>query len=89
MRKLTQKNMKFFLNNPANKIKIDTLNIPITRDIYSLTILKKKSIYDKIKALFISSFAPLQMENIIFSFLKKEKINNSGKLKILIIQTKK
>ncbi len=80
--KIDTKNMKFFLNNPANKIKIDTLNIPITRDIYSLTILKKKSIYDKIKALFISSFAPLQMENIIFSFLKKEKINNSGKLKI-------
>ncbi|MCD2380272.1 RnfABCDGE type electron transport complex subunit D, partial [Borreliella burgdorferi] len=80
--KIDTKKYEIFLNNPANKIKIDTLNIPITRDIYSLTILKKKSIYDKIKALFISSFAPLQMENIIFSFLKKEKINNSGKLKI-------
>ncbi|PRR37001.1 RnfABCDGE type electron transport complex subunit D [Borreliella burgdorferi] len=80
--KIDTKKYEIFLNNPANKIKIDTLNIPITRDIYSLTILKKKSIYDKIKALFISSFAPLQMENIIFSFLKNEKINNSGKLKI-------
>lgn len=80
--KIDTKKYEIFLNNPANKIKINTLNIPITRDIYSLTILKKKSIYDKIKALFISSFAPLQMENIIFSFLKNEKIINSSKLKI-------
>ncbi|WNY69245.1 RnfABCDGE type electron transport complex subunit D [Borreliella andersonii] len=80
--KINTKKYEIFLNNPANKIKINTLNIPITRDIYSLTILKKKSIYDKIKTLFISSFSPLQMENIIFSFFKNEKINNNSKLKI-------
>lgn len=79
--KIDTKKYEIFLNNPANKIKIETLNIPITRDIYSLTILKKKSIYDKIKALFVSSFSPLQMENIIFSYLKKEK-NDNSKLKI-------
>ncbi|SCW36336.1 Na+-translocating ferredoxin:NAD+ oxidoreductase RNF, RnfC subunit [Borreliella japonica] len=80
--KIDTKKYEIFLNNPANKIKIKTLNIPITRDIYSFTILKKKSIYDKIKALFISSFSPLQIENIIFSYLKNEKINDNGKLKI-------
>ncbi|MCD2400997.1 RnfABCDGE type electron transport complex subunit D [Borreliella bissettiae] len=80
--KIDTKKYEIFLNNPANKIRINTLNIPITRDIYSLTILKKKSIYDKIKAFFMSSFSPLQMENIIFSFLKNEKINNNSKLKI-------
>ncbi|WP_210371666.1 RnfABCDGE type electron transport complex subunit D [Borreliella garinii] len=80
--KIDTKKYEIFLNNPANKIKIETLNIPITRDIYSITILKKKSIYDKIRALFISSFSPLQMEDIIFSYLKNEKINDNSKLKI-------
>ncbi|WKC81329.1 RnfABCDGE type electron transport complex subunit D [Borreliella tanukii] len=80
--KIDTKKYEIFLNNPANQIKIKTLNIPITRDIYSITILKKKSIYDKIRALFIPSFSPLQMENIIFSYLKNKKINDSNKLKI-------
>ncbi|WPM06215.1 RnfABCDGE type electron transport complex subunit D [Borreliella sinica] len=80
--KIDTKKYEIFLNNPANKIKVTTLNIPITRDIYSLTILKKKSIYDKIRTFFISSFSPLQIENIIFSHLKNKKINDKGKLKI-------
>ncbi|QFI14229.1 RnfABCDGE type electron transport complex subunit D [Borrelia sp. CA_690] len=80
--KIDTKKYEIFLNNPANKIKINTLNIPITRDVYSLTILKKKSLYDKIKGLFISSFSPLQMENIIFSYLKNEKKNDTNELKI-------
>ncbi|AJA89920.1 membrane protein [Borreliella chilensis] len=80
--KIDTKKYEIFLNNPANKIKIATLNVPVTRDIYSLTILKKKSIYDKIKALFISSFSALQMEDIIFSYLKNEKKNDNSKLKI-------
>ncbi len=32
--------------------------------------------------MFISSFSPLQMEDIIFSYLKNEKINDNSKLKI-------
>lgn len=59
-----------FLNNPANKIKINNLNVPITRDIYSITILRKESIFSKIKLLKIPSFSPLYMEEIILSKIK-------------------
>ncbi|ASQ28905.1 hypothetical protein CDQ96_00350 [Borrelia miyamotoi] len=61
-----------FLNNPLNKIKINNLNVPITRDIYSITILRKESIFSKIKLLKIPSFSPLYMEEIILSRIKNK-----------------
>ncbi|UPA17605.1 RnfABCDGE type electron transport complex subunit D [Borrelia puertoricensis] len=71
------KKYDIFINNPANKIKINNLNIPITRDIYSITILKKESILSKIKFLKTPSFSPLYMEGIILSKIKgKNNISN-------------
>ncbi|AHH10227.1 RnfABCDGE type electron transport complex subunit D [Borrelia coriaceae] len=72
------KKYDIFLNNPVNKTKINNLNIPITRDIYSITILKKESIFSKIKLFKKSSFSPLYMEEIILSKLKnKNKLANN------------
>lgn len=73
-----------FLNNPANKIKINNLNTPITRDIYSITILRKKSIFSKIKLLKIPSFSPLYMEEIILSKIKDN--NNLVNKKLQCLQ---
>ncbi|WP_445435792.1 RnfABCDGE type electron transport complex subunit D [Candidatus Borreliella tachyglossi] len=72
-----------FLNNPVNKIKINNLNIPITRDIYSITILRKESLWNKIKLLKIPSFSPLYIEEIIFSKIKGKMQHKNTKLKFL------
>ncbi|AYE35968.1 hypothetical protein DB313_00370 [Borrelia turcica IST7] len=72
-----------FLNNPVNKIKINNLNVPITRDIYSITILKKESIFSKIKFFKIPSFSPLYIEEVIFSKIKGKNKNENKKFKFL------
>ncbi|WP_024654182.1 RnfABCDGE type electron transport complex subunit D [Borrelia persica] len=67
------KKYDIFLNNPTNNIKIDNLNIPITRDIYNITILRKKTIFskiNKIKLINTPSFAPLCMEEMILGKIK-------------------
>ncbi|QMU98885.1 hypothetical protein F0310_00345 [Borrelia sp. A-FGy1] len=69
------KKYDIFLNNPVNKIKINNLNVPITRDIYSITILKKESIFSKLKLFKIPSFSPLYIEEIIFSKIKGKNEN--------------
>ncbi|APR64584.1 RnfABCDGE type electron transport complex subunit D [Borrelia anserina] len=71
------KKYDIFLNNPANKIKINNLNMPITRDIYSITILKKESIFSKMRIFKTPSFSPVHMEEIILSKIKgKNKLAN-------------
>ncbi|ACH93032.1 RnfABCDGE type electron transport complex subunit D [Borrelia duttonii] len=74
------KKYDIFLNNPTNKIKIDNLNVPITRDIYSITILRKKTILskvNKIKLLNTPSFSPLCMEQIILEKIKNQDNNEN------------
>ncbi|WKC57659.1 RnfABCDGE type electron transport complex subunit D [Borrelia sp. P9F1] len=72
-----------FLNNPVNKIKINNLNVPITRDIYSITILKKKSMLFNLKFFKIPSFSPLHIEEVILSKIKGKNEHENKKFQFL------
>ena len=71
-RNINTKKYDIFINNPINKIKINNLNAPITRDVYSITILRKESIFSKIKIFKIPSFSSLYMEGLILSKIKNK-----------------
>ncbi|UER67288.1 RnfABCDGE type electron transport complex subunit D [Borrelia sp. BU AG58] len=72
-----------FLNNPINKIKINSLNVPITRDVYSITIFRKKPAFFNTNFFKIPSFSPLYLEEVILSKIKGKDKHENKKFKFL------